>query len=134
MSTVFDYIDSILYSKKYVDDIKYDENQYSYFMVNRWISMSDYSAAQIINESSNRYWSVLMHREDHYKLLMHLMPSQKKKRIDYIKKNKEEKAKQSKLQDEVLLFANSLELSKKELSQHKYVHELLSATRTCTSS
>lgn len=116
MSTVFDYIDSIIHTKKHVEDIKYDENQYSAYMVNRWISMSDCSAAQIINESTNRYWSVLTDRVDHYDLLLCLMPTQRKKKINYIKKIKDEPAK--KADENLKLIARNMEMSTRELKTY----------------
>lgn len=87
--TIFDYIDSITCTKQFVDDIKYDESVYSGYMCNRWISMMDADSAMIINETTNRLWSQLPTKVEHYEFLLNLMPRKRKQRINYIKKIKE---------------------------------------------
>lgn len=112
-STIFNYVDSILFDKQHLDDVKYDESQYNSYMVNRWCSMCTTDSAEIINASTNRYWSVLNQRQDHYDFLLNLMPTQRKKRLAYIKKVKEESDKKS--EDNIKHIARSLELSVREV-------------------
>lgn len=114
--TIFNYIDSILCSKKYIEDIKYDETQYNIFMCNRWISMYSDTAAEIINDSSNKYWPELMQHQDHYDFLFNLMPTYSRKKIDYIKKHKEETSENP--EDNTAKIAKNLEISQREVKMY----------------
>lgn len=111
--SIFNYIDSILCSKKYLEGIKHDETQYNIFMCNRWISMYSDTAAEIINDSSNKYWPELMQHQDHYEFLFNLMPVYSRKKIDYIKKIKDESSETS--DDSAPRIAKSLEISQREV-------------------
>lgn len=112
-ASCFDYIDSIISSKKYIEDIKHDETQYSNFMCNRWISMYSDTAAEIINDSSNRYWSELTQQQDHYEFLLNLFPKYPRKRINYIKKVKDETTTEN--DTDIKRIAKRLELSQREI-------------------
>ena len=84
---IFDYINNILFLKKpynpqNVEDIKV----YNNFLVNRWISMCDGESANLINETANKKDYLGNDREMHYKMLLNIIPKNKYKRIDYIKK------------------------------------------------
>lgn len=86
---VFDIIDGIAFSKKQnllEQDI---ETKYSPYMVNRWLSMLDPSAAKIINETLNKTYNVFNHPTDNYKFLVNVLPKYRRQRIQYIKKNTE---------------------------------------------
>lgn len=112
-STIFNYVDSILFDKQHLDDVKYDENQYNSYMVNRWCSMCTTDSAEIINETTNRYWSVYMQKQDHYEFLLNLMPVQRRKKLNYIKKIKEDVDK--KTNENIQLVAKRMELSTREI-------------------
>lgn len=88
---IFDIIDNIAFSKK--QDIcqqAEDEKIYQPFLVNRWLSMLDGSAAKIINDTVNRYGQCFNSAE-HHKFLCNILPKYKKQRINYIKKPSKEK-------------------------------------------
>jgi hypothetical protein len=112
-STIFNYVDSILFDKQHLDDVKYDESQYGNYMVNRWCSMCTTDSAEIINETTNKYWSVMTQRQDHYEFLLNLMPTQRRKRLSYIKKIKEDVDK--KTDDNIQHIARNMELSTREI-------------------
>jgi hypothetical protein len=88
--TIFDYLNSLFYSKKQIDLNCDDESQFSMFMVNRWGSFYSKEIANYINQTSNRYGSVFLDKQDQYIFLYHLMPHLKFKKINYIKKTKKE--------------------------------------------
>ena len=111
-STIFNYVDSILFDKQHLDDVKYDESQYNSYMVNRWCSMCTTDVAEIINETTNKYWSVMTQKQDHYDFLLNLMPTQRRKRLMYIKKVKEKSVKKE--DDTIKQLARRLELSTRE--------------------
>lgn len=113
-ATIFNYVDSILFDKHQIDDIKYTENQYNSYMTNRWCSMCTTDVVEIINTTTNKYWSVLAQRQDHYEFLLHLMPTQRRKRLSYIKKTKEESSKKD---DDTVIrqTARRLEISVREV-------------------
>lgn len=114
-ATIFNYLDSILCSKKYITDINHEESQYSSFMCNRWISMYSHTTAEIINESTNKYWSQMMQHKEHYDFLMHLMPKYSRKKINYIKKVKEDAA----VVEDHSAIARRMELSTREIKMYQ---------------
>lgn len=112
-STIFNYVDSILFDKQHLDDVKCDESQYNSYMVNRWCSMCTTDSAMIINETTNRYWSVMTQKQDHYDFLLNLMPTHRRKKLSYIKKVKDEANKKE--DDNIKQIARRLELSTREV-------------------
>ncbi|NBO98961.1 MAG: hypothetical protein EBU90_02365 [Proteobacteria bacterium] len=83
---IFDILDGICFSKKkdILDNVE-KEKEYSPFIVNRWISMLDPSAAKIVNDTVNRFGHVFTNQEQ-YKLLTEILPRYKRQKINYIKK------------------------------------------------
>lgn len=91
--TIFQYINSILFSKKKIDINCDDESQFNLFMLNRWSSMYSKEINNYINESSNKYWNLFDEKNEQYNYLYSLIPKLKYKKISYIKKLKKEKNK-----------------------------------------
>lgn len=91
--TIFQYINSLLYSKKKIDMNCDDESQFNLFMVNRWSSMYSADIANYINETSNKYWSLFDDKQNQYQYLYNVIPKLKYKKIQYLKKLKKEKKK-----------------------------------------
>ena len=116
--TIFTYIDSLLFDKVYKSSINYEENQYNNFMVNRWCSMYSTDVSEIINQTVNRTWSQLVTKEDHYKFLFYLLPKQKRKKIEYIKKLKVVAVKKEDNNIDAILAKNK-ELSIREIQLYK---------------
>jgi len=84
---IFDYINNILFQKnpyktQNVEEIKV----YNNFLVNRWVSMFDGDSANLVNESTNKKNYLGDNKEMHYKMLLNIIPKNKYKRIEYIKK------------------------------------------------
>ena len=118
--TIFQYLNSLLYSKKKIDMNCDDESQFNLFMVNRWGSMYSKEVANYINETSNKFWSLFDDKQNQYKYLYNILPRLKYKRIQYIKKLKKEKVKK---QDEPILPEF---ISKKEYKQYVELENILS--------
>lgn len=88
---IFQFLNSLLYSKKKADMNRDDESQFNMFMINRWSSMYSKEMNNYINESSNKYWNLFDEKDEQYNFLYYLLPKLKFKRINYIKKLKKEK-------------------------------------------
>lgn len=83
---IFDIIDGICFSKKKNLPINVeDEKSFQPFILNRWLSMLDPSAAKIINDTVNRYGQNF-NNEEIYRLLVEVLPRYKRQKINYIKK------------------------------------------------
>jgi len=88
--TIFDYLNSILFSKKKVELNCDDESQFSIFMVNRWSSFYSKDVALYINQTSNVYANLFTNKQDQYDLVYNVLPRLKYKRLNYVKKVKKE--------------------------------------------
>ena len=64
--TIFDYLNSILFSKKKIELNCDDESQFSVFMVNRWSSFYAKDAAIYINQTSNTYANLFNSKQPTY--------------------------------------------------------------------
>lgn len=117
--TIFNYIDSVLFNKRKLNTLNEGETQFNLYMVNRWCSMYSADIAQIINETSNKKEKSSLNKQEQYEFVYNLLPSRKKKKIEYIKKIKEDKPNDN---TDLKYLAKALELSEREL--HKYI-ELL---------
>lgn len=86
---IFDIIDGIAFSKKKdIFTTPESEKEYQPFIVNRWISMLDPIAAKIVNLTVNRVNKTIDTPRDQYNMLMNVLPTYKRQRINYIKKPK----------------------------------------------
>jgi septation ring formation regulator EzrA len=74
------------------------------------------ATAQIINDTTNSYWSVFTQKIDHYKFLINFLPKLKFKRINYIKKHKQENTETS---NDTCRLHVAYELSKREIDIYK---------------
>lgn len=91
--SIFDIISGVLFKKNKellnnVDDTKH----FQPFLVNRWISMHGADDAVLVNETVNRYGHVFQDKTDLYKFMVDVFPRHKFKRINYIKKIKDQVA------------------------------------------
>lgn len=85
---IFDILDGVAFSKKKdLFNSLENEKEYQPYLVNRWLSMLDPSAAKIINDTVNRYGKVFERPVDQYHFLLNILPKYRKQRIYYIKKN-----------------------------------------------
>jgi translation initiation factor 2 alpha subunit (eIF-2alpha) len=113
--TIFNFIDSVLFNKKKLNTINEGETEFNIYMVNRWCSMYSPDIAQIINQTSNQYKEVFTLKQDQYNFLFNILPKRKKKKIDYIKKQKAENEKQD---DLIPALSKKMELSQREIKEY----------------
>lgn len=113
--TIFNYIDSVLFSKEKLNKLNEDETQFNLYMLNRWCSMYSPDITQIINETTNRYRETFSLKQDQYNFALNIFPKVKKKRINYIKKVKSEEQKEDEM---IPIFAKNMELSQREIREY----------------
>lgn len=102
-----------------VDKNKPEYQKVSTFMVNRWLSMTTKSIAQIVNSTTNRW---RFEDQDNTITILHGLVPKYNKKIDYIKKASTE------LEEEPENFENlcfCMEISKKELRDYDLMLEEL---------
>lgn len=105
---LFEYIKDICCYKK--GNLPLED--YSLFLINRWLSFVSPQICSAINESVNTLGNI--DKQHHYKLLLKLYPKSKIPFIKYVKKVKEEKTKED---DRVDVLASNMEMSKREIKQ-----------------
>lgn len=84
--TIFDFISSIITTKKVVMMDEEAEKVFSPYMMNRWLSMYSPQIASVVNDTVNMWGTLFDQKDDQYKLLLNLIPKQRFKKIEYIKK------------------------------------------------
>lgn len=113
--TIFDVLNSILFSKKKIDLNIEEESTFNLFMVNRWLSMYSPDLTTIINSiTNNGIGQVLETKTEQYSFLYYFLPRLKFKRISYIKKKKEKETDKEEA-DNLKIFAKNKELSQREI-------------------
>jgi hypothetical protein len=112
--TIFEIINNILFNKQNTTENLDAESlqQFTPYMVNRWESFYSKSQAIFVNENTNKYSSLFDDKNDNYKFFCNITPTQKFKRINYIKKKKEDKEKPTNND----MYAKTSNLSKREIA------------------
>jgi len=115
--TIFDFISNILFTKKqkFLDNID-SASEFSPFILNRWISMYSPEIVPLCN-AINRYLGVFENKTELYSLFFSVFNKQPSKKINYFKKNKEQKQENNDL-DLYKKIANSKELSFREIKEY----------------
>lgn len=118
MSTIFDFLNDILFSKKKeafrsVDDSK----AFSPYLLNRWISMYSPEMALVIN-NIGKYISLFDDKVDLYNFFIAVIPRMPRKNINYIKKIKDNVKTKNDEPDFVALLSKKHEISKREIKEY----------------
>ena len=113
--TIFNYIDSVLFTKQKLNKLNEDETQFNLYMLNRWCSMYSSDMVRIINETTNRYKEVFSVKQDQYNYILNMLPRVKRKRVDYIKKIKTEEKEKD---ENIPIIAKTLEISEREVKEY----------------
>tara|TARA_R100000951_G_scaffold91323_1_gene79660 strand:- start:437 stop:811 length:375 start_codon:yes stop_codon:yes gene_type:complete len=118
--TIFDILNSLFYNKKKIEITCDNENVFSLFMVNRWMSMYSPELLKIINETSNQYWGIFETSRETYAWLYALFPRLRFKRVVYIKKKKKasNSAEEKERDGLITTIATSHELSQREVRMY----------------
>jgi hypothetical protein len=112
---LFDTLNDIIYYKTEKQlDIPENEQEYSAYMINRWLSMHSGNYSVIVNETVNKYYGNFTTKKDHYKFLCKVLPKDKIKRVEYLKKDKATKVDKTPIK----FLAKNLELSEREVTQY----------------
>lgn len=111
---MFNYVNEILYKQKESNFNNVDEDkEFQPFLIQRWCTMHSTPVAELINMSSNRYWSTYTSNKEWFIALKSTIPACKFKRLNYLKKNKKVALKNK---DNLNKIANNLEISSRELN------------------
>jgi len=110
--TIFDYLNSILFSRKKIELNCDDESQFSSFMINRWISFYSKDVAVYVNQTSNQYCGVFISKQEQSDFIFNVYPKLKYKRLEYIKKAKKDDSKEDK------------HIIPEFMSQREYIHNV----------
>lgn len=116
--TIFNYIDSVLFTKQKLNKLNEDETEFNLYMLNRWCSMYSPDITQIINETTNRYKEILSLKQDQYNFIFNILPKVKKKRINYIKKIKPSEEIDNNKTEMIDILSKQLQLSKREIKEY----------------
>jgi len=111
--TIFDYISSILFTKKKISTTIDAETEFVPFLVNRWLSMYS-SPCAIIANTINRYLSTL-NKLEIYNLCVACFDRQPNKKINYFKRKKEELKENNQA---IPMLAKTYELSQREVTDY----------------
>ena len=114
---IFDYINNILFHKKDLP-LSSEENQFSGYLANRWISMYSPGLATVVNCSTNWLYPIFQTNQEYYKFLLTIIPRTRQKYIRYIKKVKLENPEEINKDEEIGILAKNLELSKREVKMY----------------
>lgn len=115
--TIFDYINSLLYTKKKID-INIEDKSFILYLFNRWVSMYSPELCYYVNETLNkRLYEIFPNINEQYNYAYNILPKMHYKKINYIKKLKSnnDKSKLEKEHNTVKSYADNLELSQREI-------------------
>lgn len=120
--TIFDHLNNLLFNKRNTQTLNVDdESECNMYMLNRWISMYSPTLAVLINNTTNWLGGVFETKQQQYQLLNKVLPRVNRKRIHYIKKNKNEPTDQE--HEHLKLMAKRLELSEREIKSYYELHK-----------
>lgn len=114
--TIFDIIQSLLFNKKRLDVS--DSDAFVPYMVQRWISMYSPPLAQIVNQTTNRYYQGYVDNQMWYDTLFTVLPKVPFRKINYVKKEKVSKKKVEDNSESIAFLANVSNLSIREITDY----------------
>lgn len=120
MYNIFDIIKSLLFNKRKID-INIEDNTFTPYLINRWLSMYSIELCYFINKTTNFNFKNIFgdSKEDIYNYFFNVIPKVPYKKIQFIKKNKKEINKEDKeLEEMINNYAINYELSKREIREY----------------
>jgi hypothetical protein len=87
---MFKAINYLLFSKRKPELDNEILEEFSPYMVNRYLSFYDESFSDYTNETINTYGNIFKNKEDQFRFYEQIVPRLQKRKINYIKKPKEE--------------------------------------------
>lgn len=88
--TIFDLLKSLLFSKERIEMNCDDESQFTSFMINRWCSFYSKEISELINCTTNLYVNNFNTKQEQYDFYYYLLPKCRFKKINYVKKSKQD--------------------------------------------
>jgi len=122
METIFDFLNSILFSKAKKNLTQENSSVYTPFMINRWCSFYSKELSRFINLSVNRFSN--FNKEEHFIFLRNFLPKLPFKKISYVKKI----AVENETDNTVCMLAKNLELSRREINHYILCQKYLSTS------
>jgi hypothetical protein len=117
--TFFDIISHLFY-KRPIKEASLEEadiQQFTPYMISRWLSFYDKRQCILSNETLNRFHSIDENKSSLYKLYYELIPKLSYKKIQYIKKTKESKDENS-LEANIIMLAKNHNISSREVKMY----------------
>ncbi len=113
----FDLLRKLIFSKKLIAEDLDSEGlqQFTPYMINRWLSFYGASQATFVNETLNKFTGLFDDKNEMYKLYYNLIPTNKYKKISYVKKKKE---KEEKADTNIPILARNQMISQREVSMY----------------
>ncbi len=113
--TFFDMLRNLFFSRKDIHRNLDTESQTHFlpFLLNRWLSFYNKDQCVLVNETINKYTGLFDDKNDLYKLYFNFLPVLRYKKIEYIKRKKEEKEKEEAIN--TTLIARNYNISKREV-------------------
>ena len=87
------------------------------YMINRWLSFYDRSQAVLVNETLNKFSNVLGDKSKMYMLYDNIIPRLSYKKINYVKKVKKDRDKESEIEN-IAMIASNKNISEREVKQY----------------
>jgi hypothetical protein len=87
---MFKAIDYLLFSKRKTELDNEILEEFTPYMVNRYLSFYDESLVDYTNDTINTYGNIFKNKEEQFQFYEQIIPKVKKRKINYIKKPKEE--------------------------------------------
>lgn len=118
----FELLRKLIFSKKTnAEDLDSEGlQQFTPYMINRWLSFYGGDQAVFVNETLNRFTGLLEDKNEMYKLYYNLIPTQKYKKIAYVKKKKEKEEKEDL---GIPVIARNQMISQREVKQYLDLHD-----------
>ena len=111
----FDLLRKLFFSKKTIAEDLDNEGlqQFTPYMINRWLSFYGATQAVFVNETLNRFTAILDDKGEMYKLYYNIIPTCRFKKIEYVKKKKEKEDKEN---TNIPIIARNQMISQREVS------------------
>ena len=112
--TFFEILSDLFYNKKNIDTKDQETlQQFTPYLVNRWLSFYDNNKAVFVNETINKFTGLFDDKNDMYNFYLNLIPKSRFKKINYIKKNKNKKEEED---NNISVIAKNKNISKREVA------------------
>lgn len=114
--TFFEVLSNTFHTKKVNELDQEGLGFFNGYMISRWLSFYSDNQCIFVNETLNKFGYIFQDKQQQYRLFFNLIPRLRFKKIQYIKKKKEQQEKEEKLP--MVQVARQMFMSVKELQQY----------------